>query len=155
MTTLRVWAPGASRVDAEVAGRRVPMADVSGGWWRVDVTDCAGADYGFALDGGETLPDPRSSWQPTGVHGLSRIVDHSSFAWQVERWRSRSVLGQLIYELHVGTFTAEGTFDAAIEHLDHLVTLGVDFVELLPVAAFPGRHGWGYDGVFPYAVHDP
>ena len=102
----------------------------------------------------EARPDPRSAWQPDGVHGLSRLVDHTEFSWQADGWRGRELLGRLVYELHIGTFTAAATFEAAIERLDHLVDLGVDFVEILPVAAFPGRNGWGYDGVFPYAVQE-
>ncbi|HEY5454126.1 MAG TPA: malto-oligosyltrehalose trehalohydrolase [Acidothermaceae bacterium] len=153
-TNLRVWAPGVAQVDVEVDGRRRPMTSSEGGWWATDVGAGPGAMYGFCLDGGEALPDPRSAWQPDGVHGLSRLIDHAAFNWQAEGWRGRELLGQLVYELHIGTFTAAGTFEAAIERLDHLVDLGVDFVEILPVAAFPGRHGWGYDGVFPYAVQD-
>jgi maltooligosyltrehalose trehalohydrolase len=130
------------------------MTSSARGWWSADVEADHGASYGFSLDGGEVLPDPRSAWQPDGVHGLSRLVDHTQFAWQAARWRGRELLGSLVYELHVGTFTAAGTFEAAIDRLDHLVDLGVEFVELLPVAAFPGHHGWGYDGVFPYAVQE-
>ena len=153
-TTIRVWAPAATQVDAEVDSQRYPMTANERGWWSASVNARAGATYGFSLDGGEVLPDPRSAWQPDGVHGLSRLVDHMQFAWRATQWRGRELLGQLIYELHVGTFTPQGTFDAAIQRLDHLVDLGVDFVELLPVAAFPGRNGWGYDGVFLYAVQD-
>jgi maltooligosyltrehalose trehalohydrolase len=131
------------------------MEPADRGWWGCDVEARPGSDYGFSLDGDEPLPDPRSAWQPAGVHGLSRLVDHASFAWQAGSWRGREVLGSVVYELHIGTFTPLGTFDAAIARLDHLTDLGVDFVEILPVAAFPGRNGWGYDGVFPYAVHDP
>jgi maltooligosyltrehalose trehalohydrolase len=154
MAALRVWAPQASHVDAQVEALRLPMRREHGGWWAVDVKAKPGADYGFSVDGSDVLPDPRSPWQPHGVHGLSRLVDHTQFDWQATGWHGRPLLGQLVYELHIGAFTADGTFDAAIGRLDHLVDLGVSFVELLPVAAFPGRHGWGYDGVFLYAVHD-
>jgi maltooligosyltrehalose trehalohydrolase len=151
-----VWAPDAVAVEVDVEGHRFPMNPTGRGWWQVDVeTAEAGSNYGFSFDNGPVLPDPRSPWQPDGVHGLSRVVDHGAFDWQAEHWRGRQLLGSLIYELHIGTFTSEGTFDAAIAHLDHLVELGVDAVEILPVAAFPGRHGWGYDGVFLYAVHEP
>ncbi len=128
------------------------MTSSLGGWWTADVEAKHGATYGFCLDGAKARPDPRSAWQPDGVHGLSRLVDHAEFTWQTDGWRGRELLGRLVYELHIGTFTAAATFEAAIERLDHLVDLGVDFVEVLPVAAFPGRNGWGYDGVFPYAV---
>lgn len=130
------------------------MKSDDGAWWRLDNDVPAGVDYGFSLDDAEPLPDPRSPWQPDGVHGPSRRVDHSVFGWRHGSWRAREFLGSVVYELHVGTFTAEGTFDAAITRLDHLVDLGIDFVEVMPVAAFPGRHGWGYDGVFPYAVQE-
>jgi maltooligosyltrehalose trehalohydrolase len=154
VTTLRVWAPAAAQVDVAIDGRRRPMTSSERGWWSADVEANPGATYGFSLDGGEVLPDPRSAWQPDGVHGLSRLVDHSEFTWRAADWRGRQLLGRLVYELHIGTFTAAGRFEAAIDRLDHLVDLGVEFVEMLPVAAFPGRHGWGYDGVFPYAVQD-
>ena len=129
------------------------MARGERGWWAVDAPP--GSRYGFSLDGSDVLPDPRSPWQPDGVRGLSAVVDHDAFIWHTTDWRGRELLGGVIYELHIGTYTEGGTFDAAIPRLDHLVDLGIDFVELLPVAAFPGRHGWGYDGVFPYAVHAP
>ena len=104
---------------------------------------------------GPPLPDPRSAWQPHGVHGPSRVLDHTAYGWGDGAWRGVPLQGSVIYELHVGTFTPEGTLDAAIARLDHLVTLGIDMVELLPVAAFDGRHGWGYDGVALFAVHQP
>jgi maltooligosyltrehalose trehalohydrolase len=152
------------------------MRAEDGGWWRIDRddpvtgtdapgtdnsgtdnsgTDNRGTDYSFRVDGGEALPDPRSPWQPSGVHGPSRTYDHEGFPWTDGAWRGRPLAGSVLYELHIGTFTPEGTFDAAIGCLDHLVTLGVDTVEIMPVAAFPGRHGWGYDGVDLWAVHDP
>ncbi|MDQ1495661.1 MAG: maltooligosyltrehalose trehalohydrolase [Actinomycetota bacterium] len=160
MAALRVWAPAATRVDAQVDDRTLPMSPDGGGWWSLEnVAEGAavgpGADYGFCIDGAAALPDPRSRWQPHGVHGLSRVVDDAAYEWRAAGWHGRPVLGRLIYELHIGTFTDEGTFGSAIERLDDLVDLGVDFVELLPVAAFPGHHGWGYDGVFLYAVHEP
>ena len=97
----------------------------------------AGIDYGFRLDDGELLPDPRSLRQPFGIKGLSRTYDHSAFRWTDRSWRGGPLHGSVIYELHVGTFTAEGTLDAAIGRLDHLRDLGVHTVELMPVAAFP------------------
>jgi maltooligosyltrehalose trehalohydrolase len=157
VTAFDVWAPNASKVDVVVDDVAHPMARRGGSWWHADVetvdADTAnGGRYGFRLDDGDTLPDPRSPWQPDGVHGLSRLVDHTAFPWRCEHWPTRPLTGSVVYELHIGTFTPAGTFDAAIERLDHLRELGVDYVEILPVAAFPGRHGWGYDGVFPYAV---
>jgi maltooligosyltrehalose trehalohydrolase len=127
------------------------------GWWRLDVDDAShGADYGFLLDDDARIyPDPRSAWQPNGVHGVSRVLDHGSFAWRDAPFQAPPLAGSIIYEMHVGAFTALGTFDAAIEKLDYLVQLGITHVELMPVAAFEGSHGWGYDGVAIFAVHEP
>jgi maltooligosyltrehalose trehalohydrolase len=163
MTTFSVWAPAAGKTDVEVAGTSYPMSQEGheadgewSGWWSVDVPDMAtGIDYGFRLDDGEVLPDPRSLRQPFGVNGLSRSYDHAAFRWTDLTWRGGALHGTLIYELHVGTFTTEGTFDAAIGRLDHLRDLGVHTVELMPVASFPGHHGWGYDGINLWAVHEP
>ncbi|MEP6462077.1 MAG: malto-oligosyltrehalose trehalohydrolase [Frankiaceae bacterium] len=155
MTTLRVWAPDVELVEVDAKDTRTPMIPRVGGWWEVDVPDLdIGDDYAFVLDGGDPLPDPRSLHQPNGVHGPSRVVDPAAFPWTDAGWNGLPLAGGVIYELHVGTFTPEGTLDAAIGKLDHLAELGVDLVELLPVNAFPGNHGWGYDGVALYAVHD-
>ena len=160
MTTFSVWAPAASQVEVEVAGQPYQMSQENAvpgsGWWSADVPDVvAGIDYGFRLDGGEVLPDPRSLRQPFGITGLSRSYDHSAFRWTDRSWRGGPLHGSVIYELHIGTFTAEGTFDAAIGRLDHLRDLGVQSVELMPVATFPGKHGWGYDGINLWSVHEP
>ncbi len=126
------------------------------GWWHADVEiPDGGLTYAFAVDGGDPRPDPRSPHQPHGVHGPSRTVDHGAFGWTDRGWRGFHLPSAVVYELHVGTFTPSGTFDGAIDRLDHLVDLGVDAVELLPVNQFPGRHGWGYDGVDLYAPHHP
>ncbi|WUI00583.1 malto-oligosyltrehalose trehalohydrolase [Spirillospora sp. NBC_00431] len=157
-TRFEVWAPHADRVDVVTGDAlRHPLEATASGWWRAENPDAVhGTDYGFALDGAEeVLPDPRSPWQPNGVHGQSRVYDHERFAWTDQHWHGRPLPGSVLYELHVGTFTPEGTFDAAAERLDHLVALGIDAVELLPVAAFPGHHGWGYDGVHLWAPHEP
>ena len=151
MTAFSVWAPRAQRVDLVADGSVVPMSQ-DGEWFRA-TAECR--DYGFSLDGGPVRPDPRSHWQPQGVHAPSRVYDHGAFAWTDDRWRGVPLAGAVLYELHVGTFTAEGTFDAAIGRLDHLVELGVSAVELLPCNAFDGRWGWGYDGVAWFAVHEP
>ncbi|MCW2501334.1 MAG: maltooligosyl trehalose hydrolase [Frankiales bacterium] len=151
MAVFRVWAPDAQRVDLVADGDVVPMSRAAG-WWE-SVASCV--DYGFSLDGGPVRPDPRSAWQPDGVHALSRVYDHDVFAWTDQQWRGVPLAGAVLYELHVGTFTAEGTFDAAIGKLDHLVDLGISAVELLPCNAFDGRWGWGYDGVAWFAVHEP
>ncbi|GAA1146209.1 malto-oligosyltrehalose trehalohydrolase [Ornithinicoccus hortensis] len=160
---LRVWAPAATRVEVvhgPDADRRTPMESGSGGWWSLDWdrvgTDASGATrYAFALDGGDPRPDPRSLSQPGGVHAPSRRLDLTAYRWGDEDWAGQPLEGSSVYELHVGTFTPAGTLDAAIERLDHLVDLGVTTVELMPLAAFPGVHGWGYDGVALYAVHEP
>jgi malto-oligosyltrehalose trehalohydrolase len=126
------------------------------GWWQADLPDVpADAEYSFRLDGGAPLADPRSPWQPHGPAGRSRGYDHSAFGWTDAGWRGRSLAGAVVYELHVGTFTHEGTFDAAIGRLDHVLNLGVDVVEVMPVATFPGSRGWGYDGIGLWAVHEP
>jgi maltooligosyltrehalose trehalohydrolase len=158
----RVWAPDAGSVDLVLpqpgsstgTGDRLPMLPGAGGWWAAEVAGAGhGTDYAFCLDDGDPLPDPRSGWQPAGVHGPSRVFDAARHVWSDAAWVGREVLGAVFYELHVGTFTAEGTLDAAVERLDHLVDLGVDVVEVMPVAAFTGDHGWGYDGVDLFAVH--
>jgi len=147
----RVWAPFAERVELDAEGRREEMARGDGGWWTGRALP-PGTDYGFVLDGeDDVLPDPRSPWQPDGVHGPSRTVDHGAFAWTA--FTPRPLAESVVYELHVGTFTPEGTFDSAIERLDHVVALGADAIELLPVNEFSGAHGWGYDGVDLYAPH--
>jgi maltooligosyltrehalose trehalohydrolase len=156
-SVLRVWAPKAGRVDAEVNGRTDPMAPVPGrpGWWAAAGPVPAGTDYAFRLDDGDPHPDPRSPRQPYGPDGASRTYDHTAFTWADAAWRGAPVSGAVIYELHVGTFTQEGTLDAAIGRLGHLAALGVTIVELMPLAAFPGEHGWGYDGIGLWAVHEP
>jgi maltooligosyltrehalose trehalohydrolase len=154
MHTFRVWAPGKSSVDVVVDGRQVPMRASAGGWWTSSVDGAGpGTDYSFKVDGGPARPDPRSPSQPQGIDGPSRVVDHEAFAWTDRGWRGLPLPGSVLYELHVGTFSAEGTFDAAIGHLDHLAALGVDAIELLPVAEFSGPRGWGYDGVDLFAPH--
>jgi maltooligosyltrehalose trehalohydrolase len=164
MHRFAVWAPGAEQVDLVTSpgadAVRQPMVRSEGGWWRDDGPWAEhGTDYGYRVDGGPLTPDPRSAWQPDGVHGPSRVFDPERYEWHDDAWRGTrggaGVLGAVVYELHVGTFTDEGTLDAAIGRLDDLTALGVDLVELMPVAAFEGRWGWGYDGVHPYAVHEP
>lgn len=159
-----VWAPEAKRVQLVTGdGEQVDLNRGDLGWWWLTNDDagriCAeagpdGVDYGYLLDDDPTpYPDPRSRYQPHGVHGLSRSYDPNDFIWPDTNWTGRELAGGVIYELHIGTFTPEGTLDAAIGKLDHLVDLGIDFVELMPVNAFNGEHGWGYDGVGWYAVH--
>ncbi|HEX6920857.1 MAG TPA: malto-oligosyltrehalose trehalohydrolase [Actinomycetes bacterium] len=157
MSVFSVWSPTAASVSVAVDGTARALRRTDGGWWTLDVPEVGhGTDYAFLVDDDpRPLPDPRSRWQPHGVHGASRVYDHGRFRWSDAGWRGVQLPGAVFYELHVGTFTPEGTLDAAIGRLDHLVELGVDLVELMPVGAFPGVHGWGYDGVHPYAVHEP
>lgn len=152
-----VWAPDAARVEAEVDGARHPMRpdEDRPGWWRCRAGAGPGSRYGFRLDGGSLLPDPRSRRQPDGPDGPSAVVDHTAFPWTDGGWTGRALPGGVVYELHVGTFTPEGTFDAAAARLDRLAGLGVTHVEVMPVCPFPGRHGWGYEGVSLWAVHEP
>jgi maltooligosyltrehalose trehalohydrolase len=155
MTRFEVWAPD-RRVRLRTLGADREMTRRDDGWWEVDVPAAGpGTDYAYLLDDDDTpLPDPRSAWQPEGVHGFSRLYDNSAFQWTDDAWTGRQLPGAVLYEMHVGTFSPEGTFDAAIERLDHLVELGIDLVELLPVNAFNGEHNWGYDGVCWYAPHE-
>ncbi len=153
MHEFRVWAPKAERVEVETGGAKHPMSRDEGGWWFAEVEGAGpGSDYSFLMDGDELkLPDPRSAFQPEGVHGPSRVVDHNAFQWTDGDFHAKAYQSAIIYELHVGTFTPEGTCDAAIEKLDYLRELGVTHIELLPFAQFPGKHGWGYDGVDLFA----
>src|SRR6202789_4330297 len=157
MHEFRIWAPYARRVAVMVGSVSYPMLGPDErGWWSASAKQAdAGSDYGFAVDDDATIyPDPRSQWQPNGVHGMSRIYDQSAFAWSDDGWEATPLESGVIYELHVGTFTPHGTFEAAIERLDYLVELGITHVELMPVAAFPGRHGWGHDGAALFAVYE-
>jgi maltooligosyltrehalose trehalohydrolase len=154
-----LWAPRASRVRLVAAGETVEMVQDEGDWWSptgpVPDPDGEEVDYGYLIDDDETpRPDPWSRHQPDGVHGLSRTYDSTQYEWQDASWTGRQLAGAVIYELHIGTFTPEGTFDAALTKLGHLRDIGVDFVEVLPVNAFNGTHNWGYDGVLWHAVHE-
>lgn len=156
-----VWAPEASSVVVEVDGHRhhlvpeQPEADGSGGgWWWVEVAAARpGSRYWYSVDDGPFRPDPRSPSQPDGVDGPAEVVDHASFDWSDQAWTGLDLATAVLEEIHIGTFSAAGTFDGAIEHLDALVDLGIDAVEVLPVAEFSGDRGWGYDGVHLYAPH--
>lgn len=159
---LQVWAPGAGTVDVRLrtaGGEEVlPLTAGDAGWWTLAGREVPpGVRYAYRIDGAEPwLPDPRSLLQPEGVHGDSEVVDPATFAQP--SWDGIELRGKVLYELHVGTFTpgpegAGGTFDTAIERLEDLVALGVDAVEVMPVAQFPGDRGWGYDGVDLYATH--
>ncbi|MEU8887627.1 malto-oligosyltrehalose trehalohydrolase [Streptomyces sp. NPDC048442] len=155
-----VWAPEAvDRVTLHLPGGATATHDMErdpdrDGWWTVRAEAADGSRYGFSLDGGPVRPDPRSRRQPDGPDGLSAVVDHDAFVWR-DDWAGRPLTGAVLYELHIGTYTREGTFDAASKRLGHLVELGITHVELMPVCPFPGTHGWGYEGVSLWAVHEP
>ena len=151
-----VWAPDAHTVELHLPGeeRLVDMVPAPGGWWTAPFDLEPSTDYAYRVDGSPNRPDPRSALQPDGVHGHSRTVDPATWQWTDQDWEGKDLRGSVIYELHVGTFTPEGTLDAAISRLDHLAELGVDIIELMPLAAFPGKAGWGYDGVALWAVHE-
>ena len=157
MHEFAVWSPFARQVSVSLAGEALAMEGPDEqSWWRLKANDAvAGTDYGFLIDGDEKVyPDPRSIWQPHGVHGPSRVYDQQAFAWSDGAFQAPPLAGAVIYEMHPGTFTKEGTLDAAIERLDFLSELGITHAELMPVAAFDGRQGWGYDGVALFAVHE-
>ncbi len=156
MTEFRVWAPKPALVRLDVDGAVHAMTRSDDGWWHTTIDTPPDARYGYLLDDDPAvLPDPRSARQPDGVHARSQLWEPSPTNWTDTAWPGRSVEGAVIYELHVGTFTGDGTFDSAIEKLDFLADLGIDFVELMPVNSFSGSHGWGYDGVLWYSVHEP
>jgi maltooligosyltrehalose trehalohydrolase len=154
MSEFRVWAPKPELVRLDVDGAVHPMRRSDDGWWHATVDTRSDARYGYLLDDDPTvLPDPRSARQPDGVHERSQLWEPPGVSGVT--WAGRSIEGAVIYELHIGTFTPAGTFDSAIEKLDYLVDLGIDFVEVMPVNSFSGTHGWGYDGVLWYSVHEP
>jgi maltooligosyltrehalose trehalohydrolase len=153
-----VWAPKARKMSVKHGGSVMPMTGPNRrGWWTLEVAEATCADdYAYLIDDDPTAyPDPRSMSQPDGVHGMSRLYDHSAFEWHDQLWRGSPKTGAVVYEMHVGTFSKAGTFDGAIPHLDYLAELGVTHVELLPVSEFAGERGWGYDGVALFATHEP
>jgi len=151
-----VWAPLPDRVDLVIRTpkeRAIEMARDDRGYWRATVDAvCPGTLYCYRLNGDKLRPDPASHSQPQGVHGPSEVLDHAAFAWCDRAWAGIPFHRMVIYEIHTGTFTPEGTFSAIIPRLDELAELGVTAIELMPVAQFPGTRNWGYDGAYPYAV---
>jgi malto-oligosyltrehalose trehalohydrolase len=152
----RLWAPEAPVLALVLQGAQgeqiLPMMRAHNDWFDIVARDAEpGCRYGFQLGDGLRVPDPASRFQPEDVHGLSEVIDPHAYHWQDEVWRGRPWETAVIYELHVGTFTPQGSFGAALEKLDHLAGLGVTAIELMPVADFPGRRNWGYDGVLPFA----
>ena len=153
MHRFSIWAPRVDSIAVKTDDGVHPMSRGERGWWTVDIASAGdNSDHGFLVNDDPTpYPDPRSARQPYGVHGLSRVVDHSQFHWTDSDWQAPSLYSGIVYEMQVGTFTQQGTFDAATERLDYLVDLGVTHLELMPVASFPGNHGWSYDGVELFA----
>jgi maltooligosyltrehalose trehalohydrolase len=153
-----VWAPLLDTVTLRILApdeRLVPMTRVDQGYWNIQIENVTpGARYHYRLNGEKERPDPASRCQPDGVHGPSQIVDPGEFLWEDGEWKGTLLQDLVIYELHVGTFTREGTFDAIIPHLRYLRDLGITALELMPVAQFPGARNWGYDGVYLYAVQN-
>ena len=154
----QVWAPLRKGIELRIVSpeeRIVPMEKDERGYWHAHVRDVfPGAQYLFRLDSEKERPDPASRFQPGGVHGPSQIVDPAAYSWTDGGWKGLGLRDYILYELHVGTFTQEGTFDAIISRLAYLKELGVTAIELMPVAQFPGTRNWGYDGVYPYAVQN-
>jgi maltooligosyltrehalose trehalohydrolase len=146
-----VWAPSASHVAVRVNGSEQPLSERDGSW-SGSASAAPGDRYRYLVDGAEWA-DPCSRSQPEGVRGPSQVVDTTSFAWDAQDWHGLELESLVLYELHVGTFSDEGTFDAATHHFDELVELGVTAIEVMPIATFPGERNWGYDGLFTYAPH--
>lgn len=157
MHVFRLWAPYAKKVGVKIDGRVYLLEKLAKGWWELALESATySTDYVYLLDDNDLeLPDPRSLWQPHGVHGPSRVFDQTLFQWTDASWQAPPLEQAVVYELHIGTFTPEGTFNAALKHLDYLKKLGITHVQLMPVASFPGKYGWGYDGVDLFAPHEP
>jgi maltooligosyltrehalose trehalohydrolase len=153
-----VWAPLLDSVAVQVVSpeqRAIPMEKQEWGYWKAIAQDIEpGTAYFYKLNGETDRPDPASHFQPNGVHEASAVVDHSTMQWTDQQWSGVPLEEMIIYELHVGTFTPEGTFEAIIPRLKELYEFGVNAIEIMPVAQFPGSRNWGYDGVYPYAVQD-
>jgi maltooligosyltrehalose trehalohydrolase len=151
-TSFRLWAPAAKRVDLVLAKKPLAMRRGAGGWFSLDVAGSgAGARYRFRIDDEIDVPDPASAFQPDDVFGPSEVIDHDGFAWRASEWSGRPWTEAVLIETHVGTFTRDGSYRAMIDKLDHLVKAGITALELMPLADFFGRRGWGYDGVLWYA----
>jgi maltooligosyltrehalose trehalohydrolase len=148
---LSVWAPAAKSMELVAGDRRIGLARAADGYWQADVdASLVRRGYKYSIDGGDPLPDPRSRWQPDGVHGTSHALEAAELSYRAG-FRPKPLREAVIYELHVGTFTPAGTYVAAEAQLEHLQALGITHVELMPLATFPGRRGWGYDGVDLFA----
>lgn len=157
-TTFTIWAPLKKTMVLLLVHpqeQRFEMTKDEEGYWQVSVENLPDdALYFFQPDGEKDLPDPASNYQPQGVHGPSQVINHDAYKWEDDDWKGLPMETLIIYELHVGTFTREGTFEAIIPRLDELKDTGINAIEIMPVAQFPGNRNWGYDGVFPYAVQN-
>ncbi len=153
-----VWAPARQEVTLRLGSfheRRFPMKKTDKGYWEATLHDLSPqTEYLYSLDNLDDRPDPASHFQPHGVHGPSQVVNHHAFEWQDDAWQGLTLSEMIIYELHVGTFTPTGTFEAILPRLEDLQQLGVNAVEIMPVGQFPGERNWGYDGVYPFAVQN-
>ena len=157
MHDFKIWAPRTRSMTLKLKSAELQMRGPDcEGWWHLEVAEAVhGTEYGFSIDDDPAVyPDPRSLWQPDGVHEMSRVYDQSAFTWNDAEFEAKPLPQSVIYEIHIGTFTPEGTLDSAIDRLDYLTDLGVTHLELMPVAAFAGDRGWGYDGVALFAVHE-
>ncbi|MFL6619889.1 MAG: malto-oligosyltrehalose trehalohydrolase [Povalibacter sp.] len=154
MVRFRVWAPAHKTISVQIAGQTAPIPTIEKGegWFELRTSSArAGDKYRYVFDNGTALPDPASRFQPDDVNGASEVIDPTAYDWQVMNWQGRPWREAVVYELHVGAFTAGGTFRSAIEKLDHLARLGITAIELMPIADFAGHRNWGYDGTFLYA----
>lgn len=151
----KVWAPLREKVLLNIVApinQKIPMLKDEDGYFSVTIDSSPGLRYLYELDGDGVFPDPASMFQPLDVHGPSEVVDHEAYAWSDATWKGRPLQEMVLYELHVGTFTPEGTFEAIIPKLEDLLDIGINAIELMPIAQFPGARNWGYDGVYPFAV---
>ncbi len=151
-----VWSPFAKSLELLLKddGLKIQMEKDEQDYWRISTEVSPGAKYFFIINGDNQKPDPASNYQPEGVHGASQIVDHNIFKWEDKSWQGIALDQMIVYELHVGTFTSHGTFNSLIDKLEYLIDLGINMIEIMPVAQFPGSRNWGYDGVYPFAVQN-
>ena len=152
-----VWAPFADTMSLNLYSpdEKTVAMHKEGEYWKISLdTVSPGTEYRYQINRQVKRADPASSYQPDGVHGASQVINHSAFAWTDSNWRAHALSEMILYEIHVGTFTEEGTFEAIIPRLDSLKQLGINALEIMPVAQFPGERNWGYDGVFPFAVQN-
>lgn len=153
-TKFTVWAPFKKKVQVVLKDKEdVELKKNNHGYWVGDIKGVLpGSLYKYRLDGEQEFPDPASRSQPLGVHSWSQVIDSNNYSWGDKSWKGLPLSEMIIYELHVGTFTPDGTFEAVIDKLDHLLELGINTIEILPISQFPGERNWGYDGVYPYAA---